>query len=70
MMTMRFYKLDHRVKIEHLNPPLSRSNLGSRAIAGKGHASIAVTHSGDRVTVVKMVNVSLAYTSKSDNTRR
>ena len=29
-----------------------------------------MTHSGDRVTVVEMVNVSLAYSSKSDNTRR
>ena len=42
MMTMRFHKLDHRVKIEDLNPPLSCSNLGSRAIAGKGRMRVTL----------------------------
>lgn len=29
-----------------------------------------MTHRRDKVTVVEVVNVSLAYSSKSDNTRR
>lgn len=42
MMRVRFHKLDHRVMIEDLNPPLSRSNLGLRAIAGKGRIGVTL----------------------------
>lgn len=42
MMTMRSHKLDYKVKFGDLNLPLSRSNLGLRAIAGKDRMRVTL----------------------------